>query len=150
MICASSVDLLCGDFGIIIRFATEYFAGNNSTLINRGVCKTRSYLLVCLPSMAATCALLSTFNQCVSKSQSSRWRRLSSTWVAKRLFLISMFFILTSGIFYLIIFDVYNGLCVASSSSDTPITAVYANVFSFIVPQDGFMICADVTWTHIR
>ncbi|CAF4381416.1 unnamed protein product, partial [Adineta steineri] len=77
MVCSSSLDLFFSNFGIIIRFATEYF-GNNLTNTNRGICKVRGYLLVCLPAMASTGVLLATFDRCVSTSPKACWRRLSS------------------------------------------------------------------------
>ncbi|CAF0793350.1 unnamed protein product [Adineta steineri] len=108
MVCSSLLDLFFSNFGIIIRFATEYF-GNNLTNTNRGICKARNYFLVCLPIMASTGVLLATFDRCVSTSPNARWRRLSSIWFAQRLFIVSMLFILISSSFQLVVYDIRNG-----------------------------------------
>ncbi|CAF1416739.1 unnamed protein product [Adineta ricciae] len=149
MICASSLDLFFSSFGIILRFSTEYF-GNNSSLIIRGVCKARAYFLVCLPAMASTCILLTTFDRCISTLANARWQQLTSIWFAKRLFIITMLFLLTSSVFHLIIFDIRNGVCAPSSSFETILVAVYGNIFAFLIPNGGVLFFGSYTWINLR
>ncbi|UJR17570.1 hypothetical protein I4U23_004466 [Adineta vaga] len=149
LICSSSLDLFFSNFGIIIRLATEYF-GNNLNVTNRGICKIRGYSLVCLPAMASTCLLLATFDRCVSTSPHAHWRRLSSMWFARRVFIMSMLFILISGMFQLIIFDLRNGTCAPLPGLETIIVTVYGNVFAFLIPDGGMFIFGIMTWIHIH
>ncbi|UJR17777.1 hypothetical protein I4U23_004675 [Adineta vaga] len=59
LVCASLLDLIRIDFGIIIRLITEYF-GSNLTVTSRVVSKIRAYVLVCFNW--AQCGLLSVFS----------------------------------------------------------------------------------------
>ncbi|CAF1097066.1 unnamed protein product [Adineta steineri] len=149
MVCSASLDLFCSNFGIIIRFATEYF-GNNLVNTNRGICKVRGYFLVCLPAMASTGVLLATFDRCVSTSPNARWRRLSSIWFAQRLFIVSMLFILISGSFQLIVYDIRNGICAPSPGLESIIVTVYGAAFCFLIPNAGMIICGIMTWRHLQ
>ncbi|UJR17573.1 hypothetical protein I4U23_004469 [Adineta vaga] len=149
LISSSSLDLFFINFGIIIRLATEYF-GNNLNVTNRGICKIRGYSLVCLPAMASTCLLLATFDRCVSTSPHAHWRRLSSMWFARRVFIMSMLFILISGMFQLIIFDLRNGTCAPLPGLETILVTVYGDVFAFLIPDGGTFIFGIMTWIHIH
>ncbi|CAF0856307.1 unnamed protein product [Adineta steineri] len=148
MVCSASLDLFFSNFGIIIRFSTEYF-GNNLTNTNRGICKVRGYLLVCLPAMASTGVLLATFDRCVSTSPNARWRRLSSICFAQRLFIIFMLFILISSSFHLIVYDIRNGSCAPSPGLAAIIVALYI-ILSFLIPNAGMIVFGIMTRRHLQ
>lgn len=149
LICSSSLDLLFINFGIIIRFSTEYF-GNNLILVNRGVCKIRAYFLVCLPLMASSCVLLAAFDRFISTSLNARWRQMSSIPCARRFFTVTMIIVIGSSSFHLFIFDIRNGTCTALPGLQTIISTLYSNIFCTIIPYTGMMIFSIMTWFHIR
>ncbi|UJR34730.1 hypothetical protein I4U23_027507 [Adineta vaga] len=138
MICGSLLDLVHNMFTITVRLSTEYF-GNSATSITRDVCKLRGYLPICLSTMVATCVSLATFDRFMSTSLSVHWRNLSSIWFAKRLFFISMLIVIISGMFQLIIFDIYNGICTVSSNFEKILVAVYADTFTLLISHGGML-----------
>ncbi|CAF4130541.1 unnamed protein product [Rotaria sp. Silwood2] len=146
---SSLIELVFINFGIIVRFATEYF-GNNLMVINSSICKVRSYLPVCLPMMASTCVLLAAFDRCVSTSPRLRWRQLSSLSFARYLFIVVMLIDLVSSSFLLIIFDLRNGTCAPQSSFQSIIVSIYTAVFILIIPHGGMLIFGIMTWIHIK
>ncbi|CAF0855386.1 unnamed protein product [Adineta steineri] len=100
--------------------------------------------------MASTGILLATFDRCVSTSPNARWRRLSSIWFAQRLFIVSMLFILISGSFQLIVYDIHNGTCAPSPGLAAIIVTIYGAVFCFLIPDTGMIICGIMTWIHLQ
>lgn len=149
LICSALMELIALNFGIIARLSTEYF-GNHSINSNSGVCKVRSYFPVCLPIMASTCVSLAAFDRCMSTSQNTRWRQLSSITIARYLCATIMFIDLVSGIFLLFIFDIRNGTCAVQPGLQPIIVSVYTVVFILIIPHGGMLIFCIQTLIHVK
>ncbi|CAF1635810.1 unnamed protein product [Adineta ricciae] len=149
LICSSLADLLFINVGIILRFSTEYF-GNTLVSTSDGVCKARAYLLICLPTMAAWCVVLAAFDRFASASSSGRLRQFNSISFARRSVSITMTCIIASSSFHPFIFKIRNGVCAASSGFPTTATALYAIIFSCIMPCTVVITLGSMTWLNVR
>ncbi|CAF1459169.1 unnamed protein product [Adineta ricciae] len=61
-----------------------------------------------------------------------------------------MLFLLNSSIFCLIVYDLYDDMCISAPGLGTIAVIVYANIFISLIPHGGMLICGIITSIHMR
>lgn len=149
MICSSFLELIFINYGSITRLITEY-SGSNLINTDVSICKSRSYLSVCLPAMASACVMLATFDRCVSTSSHIRWQRLSSLSFAGKLFIVLMLILLAAQSFLVIVFDLRDGSCTTLPGLQSIMVTIFTNIFVNFIPHIGMLVFGFLTWLHIK